>query len=145
VLVDDRAVAAVVLIEGDAVTVDRPIPTITAIWHSLAPRTWAQSENFANIADRRSLGRQRISPRVVTTGDRVRGSIADSENFTPASGSGGCDRNGWPTSIRIGARIAFGIAGRFASDCAARASHAIAKITAVSARTGIGAMDESLV
>ena len=48
----------------------------------------AQSQDFANLAHRRSLGGHRISPRVTTTGDRVRDSIADSESFTPASQGG---------------------------------------------------------
>ena len=80
----------------------------------------AQSEDFANLAHRRSLGGHRISPRVVTTGDRVRDSIADSESFTPASQGGRLrsewvadfHRNRWPDCV--------GITGRFASDYGVR-------------------------
>jgi hypothetical protein len=59
---------------------------------------------------------------MVTTGDRVRDSIADSESFTPASQGGRLRsegvadfrRNRWPECV--------GIAGRFASDYARQAA-----------------------
>jgi len=65
-------------------------PTVDRLTHSrnLAlshAKGVAQSEDFANLAHRRSLGGHRISPCMVTTEDRVRDSIANSESFAPAS------------------------------------------------------------
>jgi len=43
---------------------------------------------------------------VATKADRVRDSIADIESFRPAQPVAGFNRNGWPTSVGIGGRIA---------------------------------------
>jgi len=78
----------------------------------------AQSQDFANLAHRRSLGGHRISPCMVTTGDRVRDSIADSESFTPASQGGRLRSEGVADFRRNRRPECVGIAGRFASDYA---------------------------
>jgi len=57
---------------------------------------------------------------MVTTGDRVRDSIADSESFTPASQGGRLRSEGVADFRRNRRPECVGIAGRFASDYAAK-------------------------
>jgi len=63
------------------------------------PKGVAQSQNFSNLAHRRSLGGHRTSPCLVAKGNRVRDSIADSESFTPSS-QGGRLASEWVADFR---------------------------------------------
>jgi hypothetical protein len=78
-----------------------------------------QSQNFSNLPHRRSLGGHRTSPCMAAKGasSAIRSSTARaSACLTRAAGF---NRNGWPTSVGIGGRIASDYAARRGSFLAA--------------------------
>ena len=72
------------------------------------PKGVAQSQNFSNLAHRRSLGGHRTSPCLVAkeAASAIRSPTARASHHPHRVA--GLHRNGWPTSVGIG--------GRFASD-----------------------------